>query len=89
MTTLLTLSAMSDATRQNVPRVSYISFLDIWMVACIIFVFASMIEFVVVHNLYKSNQKARADSVERQIRVAIPISFAGFNILYWTMLFKS
>ena len=86
MTTLLTLTAMFGATRQNVPRVSYISYLDIWMVTCIIFVFASMIEFTVVHSLHKSNRKPHADFVERLMRIMIPVSFLGFNLIYWTML---
>ncbi|CAB4067417.1 GLRA2 [Lepeophtheirus salmonis] len=37
MTTLLTLTAMFGAVRNNVPKVSYVSYLDIWMVACIFF----------------------------------------------------
>ena len=88
MTTLLTLSAMFDSTRHSVPRVSYISFLDIWMVTCIVFVFGSMIEYTIVHSFYKSNQKFRADSLERLMKIAIPFLFLGFNIFYWTMLVK-
>ena len=56
MTTLLTLIAMFGATKKDTPKVSYISYLDIWMLACIIFVFVSMIEFVVVHQFFKNNQ---------------------------------
>ena len=89
MTTLLTLSAMFDSTRHNVPKVSYISFLDIWMVTCIIFVFGTMIEYTIVHRLYKSNQKSRAESVEKHMRIAIPFLFVGFNIFYWAMLAKA
>ena len=89
MTTLLTLTAMFGATRQNVPRVSYISYLDIWMVTCIFFVFASMIEFTIVHSLYRSNQRSRADYVERLMRIVIPIIFIGFNLFYWTLLATS
>ena len=89
MTTLLTLTVMFGATRQNVPRVSYVSYLDIWMVTCIIFVFGSMIEFTVVHSLYKSNRRASAEYVERLMRIVIPVLFIGFNIFYWTILLSS
>ena len=89
MTTLLTLTAMFGATRQNVPKVSYISYLDIWMVTCIIFVFASMIEFTAVHSLHKSNRRHRAESVERLMRIVLPVLFVGFNIFYWTILATS
>ena len=89
MTTLLTLTAMFGATRQNVPRVSYISYLDIWMVTCIIFVFASMIEFTVVHSLYRSNRRSHAEYVERLMRIVIPVIFLAFNFFYWTILATS
>ena len=89
MTTLLTLTAMFGATRQNVPKVSYISYLDIWMLTCIIFVFGSMIEFTVVHHLHRRNNSVRANSVERLMRIIIPTIFIGFNIIYWTTLASS
>ena len=48
MTTLLTLAAMFGAVRQNTPSVSYVSALDIWMCGCIIFVFFTLLEYVIV-----------------------------------------
>jgi len=47
MTTLLTLTAMFGAVRQNTPRVSYVSLLDAWMLASILFVFSAILEFVI------------------------------------------
>ena len=34
--------------RQNTPKVSYVTALDIWMCVCIIFVFLILLEYVVV-----------------------------------------
>ena len=48
MTTLLTLAAMFGAVRQNTPRVSYVSALDIWMCGCMVFVFLTLLEYVIV-----------------------------------------
>ena len=48
MTTLLTLAAMFGSVRQNTPRVSYVSALDVWMCGCIIFVFICLLEYVIV-----------------------------------------
>ncbi|KAG8229278.1 hypothetical protein J437_LFUL009639 [Ladona fulva] len=48
MTTLLTLTAMFAAVRQNTPSVSYVKGLDIWMVVCILFVFLTLAEYTLV-----------------------------------------
>jgi len=61
MTTLLTLTAMFSAVRQNVPRVSYISYLDIWMLTCMIFVFSCIMEFIVVTALSKFGHKKHSE----------------------------
>ncbi|XP_071450142.1 glycine receptor subunit alpha-4-like [Hetaerina americana] len=53
MTTLLTLTAMFAAVRQNTPTVSYIKALDIWMVGCIICVFFALAQFASVLRLDK------------------------------------
>ncbi|XP_046400747.1 glycine receptor subunit alpha-4-like isoform X2 [Ischnura elegans] len=53
MTTLLTLTAMFGAVRQNTPTVSYIKALDIWMVGCIICVFFALAQFASVLRLDK------------------------------------
>ena len=86
MMTLLTLSAMFGSTRMNVPKVSYVSYLDIWMVTCIIFVFVTMIEFVAVQFLHKTKRNALGKLLERLMRILIPVFFVLFNIIYWTKL---
>ena len=89
MTTLLTLTAMFGATRQNVPRVSYVSYLDIWMVTCIIFVFGTMIEFTIVHSLYRSNRRPMGEYLESVMKLVIPSLFFGFNVIYWATIATS
>jgi len=64
MTTLLTLAAMFGAVRQNTPRVSYVSALDIWMCTCIIFVFFTLLEYVVVLCLiYRKTETEEVEEV--------------------------
>ena len=87
MTTLLTLTAMFGSTRGSVPRVSYSSYLDIWMVTCIVFVFASLIEFTIVHSFYRNNHKNTGDCLEKFMQVAIPVVFLVFNTFYWHQLY--
>ena len=59
--TVLTTTTMSGAARESLPRVSYIKAIDVWMIMCLVFVFASLIEYAVV------NVAAR-----RQVRVKPP-----------------
>ena len=86
MTTLLTLTAMFGAVRSNVPRVSYVSLLDVWMFMCIVFVFIVIIHFVVVISLLRSGWKKAAIVVERLGAAVIPLLFVSFNAIYWTFL---
>ena len=87
MTTLLTLTAMFSSVRQNVPRVSYVSFLDIWMVTCIIFVFLCMLEFTVVASCHRIGKKVKGERIENFNRIFIPIAFLAFNAIYWPKLY--
>ena len=84
MTTLLTLTAMfssvrrdsdivcdnysSCQVRQSVPRVSYISFLDIWMLFCMIFVFSCILEFIITTIFIRAGRKGDADRV-REVKI--------------------
>jgi len=86
MTTLLTLTAMFSSVRQNVPRVSYISRLDIWMLNCIIFVFLCILEFIIVTTLIRKGWKNAGEKFEKISRVVIPILFLVFNLCYWPTL---
>merc|ERR1711997_1329224 len=101
MTTLLTLTAMFSSVRQNVPRVSYVSLLDIWMLVCMIFVFSCILEFIVVTSLSKFGQKKRGERTpdlkyyehQQQLqkfelvsKIMLPVLFVLFNSIYWPIL---
>ena len=83
MTTILTLTAMFSGIRHTVPRVSYISYLDIWMVMCLLYVNFFMFEFALVVYL-KSRKKVELSKIlEKRCRIVFPLTFVLFNILYW------
>ena len=48
MTTLLTLASMFGSLTSITPPISYTTRLDIWMISCIVFVFATLAEFTIV-----------------------------------------
>ena len=65
MTTLLTLASMFGSLSTITPPISYTTKLDVWMVGCIIFVFATLFEFTVVIFLtyYLADLPATVDVV--------------------------
>ncbi|GMT04787.1 hypothetical protein PENTCL1PPCAC_26961 [Pristionchus entomophagus] len=63
ITTLLTLSTQASAARMALPEVSYMKAIDVWMGACMMFVFGVMIEFTIV------NYAQRQDRIRLNIAV--------------------
>jgi len=66
---MLTLVTSSIASREKLPKVSYIHALDIWIAFCICFVFASLIEFAIVSFIYRGerNLQQKVKSLQRQL----------------------
>ncbi|GMT16398.1 hypothetical protein PFISCL1PPCAC_7695, partial [Pristionchus fissidentatus] len=63
ITTLLTLATQSSAARMALPQASYVKAIDVWMGACMAFVFSAMIEFTVVN--YCTRRKPRKQKDKR------------------------
>ena len=70
-------------------QVSYISFLDVWCVMCIVFIFLCLLEFAIVTSLIRGQQKAKAERIEQIGTYMIPILFITFNLIYWICLFHT
>ncbi|KAK3099545.1 hypothetical protein FSP39_006057 [Pinctada imbricata] len=58
--TVLTMTTQSTGARSELPRVSYIKAIDIWMATCLFFVFAALIEFAYVNVLSRVEQRRLA-----------------------------
>lgn len=67
-------------------QVSYVSFLDIWMIMCVLFIFLVLIEFSIVSALIRRGQRAKANCIERMGLVLIPTLILIFNLTYWFWL---
>jgi len=61
--TVLTTTTMSGGARESLPRVSYIKAIDVWMIMCLVFVFASLIEYAVVNVVARRQVKSKATVV--------------------------
>uniref|UniRef100_A0A1I7UVM5 Neur_chan_memb domain-containing protein n=1 Tax=Caenorhabditis tropicalis TaxID=1561998 RepID=A0A1I7UVM5_9PELO len=70
---------------KNLPRVSYIKAIDVWMLSSMTFVFLSLIELAIVgYKLQMQREKDHViEKVDRIARFAFPAGFSIFNIIYW------
>ena len=88
LTSLLTLIAMFDSVRSEVPKVSYISFMDIWMTVCVIIIFLAIAEYAVSHSLTRFKMKKKAICIDKISRVVMMGLFVCFNLIYWPLLLQ-
>ncbi|XP_077989577.1 glycine receptor subunit alpha-2-like [Glandiceps talaboti] len=51
VTIVLTVTTQAISVHSILPKVSYITAIDVWMLACLMFVVASLLEYSVVHHL--------------------------------------
>ncbi|KAL4235134.1 Glycine receptor subunit alpha-3 [Mactra antiquata] len=63
--TVLTMTTQSAGARASLPKVSYAKGIDVWMAACLIFVFAALIEFAYVNVLSRVQKRHRKDMTEK------------------------
>ena len=69
VTTVLTMATQLSGSRENSPKVSYPKALDVWMAACMLFVFSALLEYAFVNVLARGKRKQRPYTVERaQVR---------------------
>ncbi|KAJ8298190.1 hypothetical protein KUTeg_024721 [Tegillarca granosa] len=62
ITTVLTMTTISNGVRSSLPRISYVKAIDIYMVMCFVFVFAALLEYAAVNYSYwgaRAKKKAK------------------------------
>jgi len=63
VTTVLTMATQLTGAARNAPKVSYPKAIDVWLATCMVFVFASQLEYAMVHVIDRSCK-------EKQLRIA-------------------
>ncbi|XP_019521304.1 PREDICTED: gamma-aminobutyric acid receptor subunit gamma-1 [Hipposideros armiger] len=58
ITTVLTMTTLSTIARKSLPKVSYVTAMDLFVSVCFIFVFAALMEYGTLHY-FTSNKKAK------------------------------
>uniref|UniRef100_A0A4X2M254 Uncharacterized protein n=1 Tax=Vombatus ursinus TaxID=29139 RepID=A0A4X2M254_VOMUR len=67
ITTVLTMTTLSTISRKHLPRVSYVTAMDLFVSVCFIFVFAALIEYATLNYLV-GNRRLLAGSSNRRSR---------------------
>ncbi|XP_061419094.1 glycine receptor subunit alpha-3-like isoform X1 [Lethenteron reissneri] len=69
ITTVLTMTTQSTGARASLPKVSYIKAVDIWMATCLLFVFASLLEYAAVNVTSRQSQGFMKKSIKRSMPI--------------------
>ncbi|NWI27562.1 GBRG4 protein, partial [Sula dactylatra] len=89
ITTVLTMTTLSTISRKHLPRVSYITAMDLFVSVCFIFVFAALMEYATLNylvgnkkTLEHSNRKARLPPAGAQVMPSFTTININ-NIMHW------
>uniref|UniRef100_A0A8C5JV76 Gamma-aminobutyric acid receptor subunit gamma-3 n=1 Tax=Junco hyemalis TaxID=40217 RepID=A0A8C5JV76_JUNHY len=94
ITTVLTMTTLSTIARKSLPRVSYVTAMDLFVTVCFLFVFAALMEYATL-NYYSScrkpncTKKKNMNAAMRMHDIKIPISeppttvITLNNAMYW------
>ncbi|XP_055674288.1 gamma-aminobutyric acid receptor subunit gamma-4 [Falco peregrinus] len=89
ITTVLTMTTLSTISRKHLPRVSYITAMDLFVSVCFIFVFAALMEYATLNYLVgnkkpleHNNRKARLLPAGAQVMPSFTTININ-NIMHW------
>jgi cadmium resistance protein CadD (predicted permease) len=80
VTSMLTLIAYRFAVDSQLPRLAYMTRLDVFFLISTLLVFFSLIEVLVTTVLDSNGQTARAKKLDRYCRVIVPAIFVAASI---------
>lgn len=66
ITTVLTMTTLSTVARNSLPRVSYVTAMDLFVTVCFLFVFAAMIEYAML-NYYSYSVRRPPPKTRRMV----------------------
>ena len=81
VTTVLTVIAFAFAISTNLPKVPYLTFIDVFFLSCYVFVFITAIELTLVHLAGRSKRDKMGEAIRRFSRIGLPVLFVLTNLL--------
>lgn len=84
ITTVLTMTTLSTISRKSLPKVSYVTAMDLFVSVCFIFTFAALMEYGTLHY-FTSNRQTKKAKANNNTQVATRLlSFKiKFIVTYW------
>ncbi|XP_018418592.1 PREDICTED: gamma-aminobutyric acid receptor subunit gamma-3 isoform X3 [Nanorana parkeri] len=87
ITTVLTMTTLSTIARKSLPRVSYVTAMDLFVTVCFLFVFAALMEYAAL-NYYSSCKKPRCKKKKKSNYSFLdmrppPTVITLNNTMYW------
>ncbi|TNN56079.1 Gamma-aminobutyric acid receptor subunit gamma-3 [Liparis tanakae] len=82
ITTVLTMTTLSTVARNSLPRVSYVTAMDLFVTVCFLFVFAAMIEYAMI-NYYSYSVRRPPAKMQRMGDMSLcrPVqAYSSFNV---------
>uniref|UniRef100_A0A8C3R7A6 Gamma-aminobutyric acid receptor subunit gamma-3 n=1 Tax=Cyanoderma ruficeps TaxID=181631 RepID=A0A8C3R7A6_9PASS len=82
ITTVLTMTTLSTIARKSLPRVSYVTAMDLFVTVCFLFVFAALMEYATL-NYYSSCRKPNCTKKKKMHLRYFSILITLNNAMYW------
>ncbi|XP_064636845.1 glycine receptor subunit alpha-2-like isoform X2 [Lineus longissimus] len=70
--TVLTMTTQSTGSRAQLPRVSYVNAMDVWLATCLVFVFAALLEYSVANVLARWEDQALKTALLKEDALKLP-----------------
>lgn len=77
ITTVLTMTTLSTIARKSLPKVSYVTAMDLFVSVCFIFVFSALVEYGTLHY-FVSNRKPSKDKDKKKknpVCIFLPVRY--------------
>lgn len=81
ITTVLTMTTLSTIARKSLPKVSYVTAMDLFVSVCFIFVFSALVEYGTLHY-FVSNRKPSKDKDKKKKNPVCIISHWDHGDIY-------